>query len=123
MVDRRDLSQPIGGVEGQDGAVDLGTVEGGDLVGQRVERIYFTQAGEVHHRPEWGADLVSMQGEPDTPGRRERLRSRAKRALGGLSFVDGVSLSIDVDADRALRLRTVVRYRGEELEIPDVVIQ
>lgn len=120
---RRDISTPLeerrtGTDEDGDPLYDLETTTEGDLVGDRVMRLYWTRAGELTHRPDWGADLQALQSENADDLTVQRLSNRIDRALGGLSLIDDYRATVKRDPTAALRIETIVDYAGDEVEIP-----
>jgi phage baseplate assembly protein W len=90
---------------------DLSVVTGLPALRQRLRHLIVTQAGELVHRPRWGASLTEAQCEPVDESLLARVRGRVRRALEGDRDVAEV-LRVDATADTAALVELTVWVRA-----------
>lgn len=102
-----------------DGSGGLVTVEGNELVSQRILYGYGTAPGDIVHRPGWGADLESYSNATPTEDTMNRIRNQAGRFLTTIVFLEGFELEVVAEGESSV-IQTRARTDEGEFEIPEV---
>lgn len=116
----KDCKAPMKAVDDGSGSFDFELVEGDQMLGQLIERGYFTAPGELHTDPDWGAYLQSYKSEPGSPSDLLNIARSANRFLQGFAAVEEGEAEVSRNSAGAIMIQTRVQTNGRSYLIPEV---